>query len=108
MPTDAMAPHQGDEILLGVAAEGRDAEGWIGRQELRRRGMKIGEVAAAAAGNADLLARRLGGFQHQSLAAALTGNRGTHHARRTRANDNDVPIHDWVMPPSAAIEQARA
>ncbi len=93
MPVDAVALHQGDEIRSAIAAERRNAEMRIGRKKLRRGGMEIGEIASSAAGDPDLLARRLCGFQHQNLAAALTGHSGAHHACRTRTDDDDIEVH---------------
>ena len=55
---DAVALDQRDEVALRVAAQRRDAEVRIGRDEVLRAGVEVGEVAAPAAGDADLLAGR--------------------------------------------------
>jgi hypothetical protein len=55
VPGDAMALDQGDEVARRVARQGRAAEVGIGRVEVRRAGIDVGEIAASAAGDADLL-----------------------------------------------------
>ncbi len=87
--SDAVGSHQPDEMLRRIAGERRERETRIGRQEplarQRRGGVHIGEVAAAAARDADFLARRPGVVDHQHGAAALAGLDGGHHAGRAGA-----------------------
>src|SRR3546814_3182224 len=45
VPGDAVAVDQGDEVLRRVAAQRRHAEVRVGRQEIGRRGVQVGEVA---------------------------------------------------------------
>jgi hypothetical protein len=45
-----------------------------------RAGVEIGEVAAAAAGDADLFRQPRGMVDQDDFLAALAGNRGAHHA----------------------------
>ena len=67
--------------------------------------LEVGEVAATAAGNPYLLSRRLGWIPAAStfLRPRWPAVGGAHHARRPRADDDDIPIsgipiHDGVMP----------
>ena len=57
MVGDAVAADEGDEVLYRVAGEGRDGEARVVRQEAVGRRVLVGEVAAPAARNQDLLAR---------------------------------------------------
>jgi hypothetical protein len=92
MEADAVAPHQRDEISRRVARQCRPAEVRVGRQELRRRGVAVGEVAAAAARDADLLGQLLGMVDHQHPQAALPGDAGTEQPGRTGAEDHGVEV----------------
>src|SRR3546814_8090732 len=65
VPGDAGRVDPRDEILLGVALQRRDTEARVLRQKVRRRAVQVGEVAAPAAGDADLL-RRPGGLDRKS------------------------------------------
>ena len=71
VPGDAVALDERDEIARRVARERGAAEVGILRQEVRRVGVQVGEVAAAAAGDADLLAERSVVLDEQHAAAAL-------------------------------------
>ena len=75
MPGDAMAFDQGDEILRAVSAQRRFGEMRIGRQIAIRRGVDIGEIAAPAARNQDLLARFISPLDQQHPPPALAGKR---------------------------------
>src|SRR3546814_11869536 len=68
VPGDAGGLDPRDEVALGVALERRDAEAGVLRQEVRRRAVQVGEVAASAPGDADLI-RRLGGLLQQQHGA---------------------------------------
>src|SRR3546814_8133833 len=97
VPGDAGGLDPRDEVALGVALERRDAEAGVLRQEVRRRAVQVGEVAASAPGNADLL-RRLGGlFQQQHGAHAPAGLDRSHKAGGPRAANHDI----------AAVEEER-
>ena len=64
------------------------------RQKIFGRGMEIGKIASPAAGDTDLCARNSDMVEDKNGAAALAGLRRAHHARRTRADNHDVPpIH---------------
>ena len=62
----------------------------VGRKVVGGGGADIGEVAAPAARNADLFARRLGVVDHQHGAAALAGLDRRHHAGSPGAQNDDV------------------
>src|SRR4051794_2017146 len=61
-----------------------------GGEEILWCGMDICEIAAAAAGYADLLTRRPGMVEDHDRAAAFSRADGRHHARRPGADDDDV------------------
>ena len=65
----------------------------IARQERLRPAMQVGEVAAAAAGYADLLGELARMLDQQHAPAPLPGLRRAHHAGRASADDDDVEIH---------------
>ena len=91
-----MPVHQTNEIRRRVARQRRDAEGGVGGDEVARRGMAVGEIAASAAGNADLLTRRGGMVQNQHIAPAR--RTGAHQARRARAQYHHIALFRAHMP----------
>jgi hypothetical protein len=52
--------------------------------------MKVGEIAAAAAGNKDFLSQAIGAFEHGDAASALAGFDGAHQAGRASAEDECI------------------
>ena len=52
--------------------------------------MYVGEIAAAAAGDKDLLADAVGMIEDEDTAATLTCGDGSHETRSSRAEDEDV------------------
>ena len=52
--------------------------------------MQVGEIAATAAGDEDLLADTLGPLQHQYPASATTGFHRAHETGRAGAQDDHV------------------
>ena len=52
--------------------------------------MQIGEIAASAAGDQDLLAQPVGVFEYGDAAAALAGLDGAHQASRAAAENQCV------------------
>src|SRR5690606_16183378 len=78
VPGDAVALHQREEVLRGVPAQRRLGEMGIGRDEPVGRRMDIGEVAAPAARDQDLLPRRVGAVEHQHPQPALPRLRRAH------------------------------
>ena len=68
----------------------RAAEMRVLRQEICRLDIAVGEIAAPAAGNTDLLAEFVIVLDQQNATAALPGLRGAHHACRTGADHDDI------------------
>ena len=67
----------------------------IGRQEPLRRAVQIGEVAAPAAGDQDLLAGLARMVQHHHAAPAPPGGDCAHQAGGAGAEDDDIGgVHD--------------
>lgn len=62
----------------------------VAAQEVFGGDAAIGEVAAAATGDADLLGKFGGVVEQQHAASALSGGGRTHHACRTGADDYEV------------------
>ena len=73
---DAVALQQGDEVLRRVARQGRAAKMRVLAEEVGRCGVAIGEVAAAAARDADFFGDFLAVVHQQHLEAALAGDAG--------------------------------
>ena len=92
VPGDAVLFDQGDEVVLGVAGQGRLAEVRVGRQERLGPRVQVGEIAAATTGDQDLLADLVGMLQHQHPAPALAGALRAHQARPAGPNDNHVEL----------------
>ncbi len=90
MPGDPVTIDQGGEVGGRVAAQRRDAEPGVFGQEGGGRGARIGEVAAAAAGDADLLAGGRGVVEQQHAPAALGRLNGAHQPRRAGADHQDI------------------
>src|SRR5690606_22037222 len=82
VPGDSVALHQGQEILRREAAQRRFGEVRVGGNEPVGRGMDVGEVAAPAARDQDLLARRVGAVEHQHAQAARARLRRAHQPGR--------------------------
>ena len=82
MEGDAVAADQGDEI---------------GGDEILRRAMDIGEVAAAAAGDEDFLPRGLGMVEHEDAPAPPARPHGAEQAGGTGAEHHDIEILHAVM-----------
>ena len=85
-----MTLDQRDEITRRITCQRRAAEVGVLRQIVGGAGEQIGEVATAAAGNADLLAQLVVVLDQEHAATALPRRRGAHHARGTGTHDNDV------------------
>src|SRR5258706_14040019 len=87
---DAVALDQGDEVLRREAREGGATKVRIAREEVFRAAMNVREVAAPAAGDADLLAQLAIVLDEQHPPPALARPGRAHHARGARADDDDV------------------
>ncbi|MNR02531.1 hypothetical protein D3C85_1183860 [compost metagenome] len=92
VPGDAVALDHFQEVVLGEPLQRRQGEARVLAQEVRPAGPQIGEVAASAARDADLLARCAGVVDDAHAAAALARLDGAHHAGRAGADDQDVEI----------------
>src|SRR5581483_7104259 len=90
VPGDAMLVDQRDEIVLRVAGQRRFAEVRVLRQERAGIRVQIGEVAAPAARDQDLLADLLGVIEQQHTATALAGAHRAHQAGRSGTNEDDI------------------
>ncbi len=64
MPRNAVLAHQIDKIPLGVARQRRFAEVRIGAEVSGWLNIKVGEVAASAAGHQDFAPRFFAVIQH--------------------------------------------
>ena len=82
VPGDAVALDQRDEMARGVAREGRTAEVGVLREEIAPGRVQVGEVAAPAPRDADLLADLVVVIDQHYAPAALPRGRGAHHAGR--------------------------
>ena len=90
-----MPLHHVEEVARRVACERGAAEVLIGRQEPLRPAVQIGEVAAPAAGNQDLLAGLARMVQHHHAAPVPPGGECAHQAGGAGAQDDDVSgFHD--------------
>jgi hypothetical protein len=78
---------EGDEIGWGVAGKGGLGEVRIFGEEVLRLGVKIREIAAAAAGDQDFLAHFFGAFEEHDAATALAGFDGAHETGCAAAED---------------------
>ena len=87
---------QRDEIRGRVAGQRRLGEMRIGREEILGLAVEVGEVAAAAAGDENLLAQAVGVFEHGDAASALAGLDGAHQARCAAAENQCVEVMGHV------------
>ncbi len=62
----------------------------IRREEILGLAVKVGEIAAAAAGDENLLAQAVGVFEDGDTASALAGFDGAHQAGRAAAENQCV------------------
>ena len=90
VPGDAVFFDKGDEIARRITGERGFGEMRIGGEIILWPGVDIGEVAAAAAGDADLFARRFRMVENDDGAAALAGADGAHHASGARPQNQHV------------------
>nr|CAD7037584.1 hypothetical protein RP007_04591 [Rhizobium sp. P007] len=81
---------KGDEIARRISGKRGFGEMRVGREIIPRPGVDIGKVTAAAAGDADLFARRFRMVENDDGAAALAGADGAHHAGGARPQNQHV------------------
>ncbi len=85
MPLD-----QCDEIRGRVAGQRRLGKMRIRGKEILGLAVEVGEIAAAAAGDENLLAQTVGVFEQGDAPAALAGLDGAHQACRAAAENECV------------------
>ncbi len=83
---------QREEVRRRVAAQRRLGEMGVGREIAVWRGVDVGEIAAAAAGDQDLLAGLVGVIEDEEALTALPGRRRAHEARSASAEDDGVKL----------------
>ena len=105
VPGDAVAPEQRQEVLRRVARQRRPAEMRVVGEEIGGPRVDVGEVAAAAARDTDLLGQPFGVIHQHHAQAALTGDRGTHHASGAGAENGDIE-HQDSGPDQSSIRQS--
>ena len=101
VPADAVPIDQRDEVARRVARQRRAAERRVVGQEVRRPRVAVGEVAAAAAGDADLLGDLRRVVEQQDPQAALPGDGRAQQAGGAGADDDGVES----LHPSARVRQ---
>ena len=89
---DAVAPHQRNEILRHETRQRRATEVGVLRQKAAGVAIAIGKVAAAAAGDADLLGHLVGVVEQQHAQASLAGDAGAQQTGRARPQHDDVEL----------------
>ncbi len=87
VPGDAMFLDESEKVVRGETGEGGFGEVGIGGKEVFRRGVKVGEIAAASAGDEDFLANAVGMFDYCDAAAALACLDGAEEAGGTGAEN---------------------
>jgi hypothetical protein len=95
--------HESDEIGGVVAGESGLGEVRIFGKEMLRLGVKIREIAAAAAGDKDFLADFFGAFEKDDAAATLSGFYGAQETGGPATQDDYVKI---VHPSSLRFDRA--
>ena len=75
---DAVSLDEGDEVARGEAGERGLGEVGVGGEEVFRRGVEVGEVAAAPSGDEDLFAGTVGVVEDEGAAVAAPGLNGAH------------------------------
>ena len=95
VPGDAVRFDHGEEVLRGEAGEGGLGKVRVGGEEVFRGGIAIREVAAAAAGDEDLLAGTLVRLEDEDAAPAASRLNGAHKAGGAGAEDEDVDFGGW-------------
>jgi len=91
---DAVLFDEGDEIGGSVAGQCGFGEVRVGGEKVFRLAVKVGEVAASAAGDQNFISQAVGMFEHGDAASALAGFDGT--AGR-RAAARMMASKEWIM-----------
>ena len=93
---NAVPLNQCDEIGRRLAGQRGLGEMRVGREEVLGLAVEVGEIAAAAARDEDLLAEAVGMVEEGDAASALAGLEGAHEARCTTAENQCVEMMDHV------------
>lgn len=88
---------QSNEVLRGVACEGRFCEVRVGGEEIFWTGVNVGKVAAASAGDENLFACAVGEVEDEDTAVAAAGFDGGHEACGTGAEDEYINFSHKVI-----------
>ena len=89
---NGMAFDEGDEIRRGITRQRRFSEVRIGGDEIIRLTIKIGEIAAATAGDEYFLAYSRGALEDGDAAAAFSGFDGAQQAGGARAENQGIVL----------------
>jgi hypothetical protein len=89
---DPMLFYERDKVRGSVTSERGLAEVRVGRDEVFRARMNVGEVTTATAGDFNLLASSVGTFQQQDFAPALARFNRTKKTGSSCADDDDIPF----------------
>jgi hypothetical protein len=87
VPGDAMFIDESEKVVGGETGESGFGEVGIGGEEILRRGMSVGEIAPASAGDEDFLANAVGMLEDGDAAAALACLDGAKEAGGTGAEN---------------------
>ena len=88
--------HERDEVVGRVSGERGFCEMRIRGDEIFRRAMNVGEVAASSAGDEDFFADAVGALKDRDAAAALASFGGTEESCGAGAEDKDVRFVRWL------------
>ena len=91
---NAVLFHQRDEVGRLVAGQSGFREVRIRGIEIFRPAMKVGEIAAASAGDEDLFADAIGAFQDRHAPAAFAGLDRAHQPGGSRAQNDRIEFVD--------------
>ena len=92
MISDFVFFDEGDDVCGSEACEGGLCEVRIFREEVFRAAMDVGEVAAAASGDEDLLADSFGMVEQDDAAASAASFEGAHHASGACSEYYDIHL----------------
>ncbi len=99
---------QRQKVLRREPRQGRLAEVRVSRYKVLRPAMQVGEIAAAAAGDEDLLANAIGMFEHRHAPSALAGFDGAHQPRGSGAEHDDIESLDQFLVVARLLLSRRA
>ena len=92
MKSNFVTGQQIDEIMLAILLQRRFTKMPVLRQKHLGIGMKIGEIAPAAAGNANFLGKFLGMIKHQHTPPTLASLNRAHQPGCPGTNNDHIEI----------------